>query len=219
MRHVVLCVVAVILFFLSLIQLAWAGNCGVGFFITPDTLVTAAHIVGPHKAVQIQTEQHGAVSGMVIGVHTTYDVAFIRVSGFRGTPLKLADDVLLGVPVVLYGYESARVFGPLHNSISWGSIAHLSGPFNDRSQFHMDMIVRPGQSGSPIITQDGLVRGMLVSKMSDEYTGVAWAVRCDVIRKLAEKLGIRLSGGQSACVDGDIKLSYLYTAVVQLYTI
>lgn len=141
-----------------------AGH-GSGFFVTQDGyLLTNAHVVGDAKRVAVILNNGLELQGDVIRKSKIRDIALVKVGirvpnplPIRSKPLESLDRVFaIGSPVD-EGFKSSVTAGV------------VSGFRNFRGQRHIqaDAAISGGNSGGPLVDENGNVVGISVSKIAD----------------------------------------------------
>jgi len=187
---------------------SWQGS---GFVVGPRLIVTAQHCVdGVENFVLTTHDGHKFRATRAIS-SKEYDVAFIWVDDLtciaeeRGT---LAHDVILhslllgsikdcvlGQSVYVIGSPYGKMnFNSLTKGIisgvnrNWDTVDPYTGDtYGWKIAFTVDSAGHPGNSGGPVFTNDGVVRGILVAGYSPVLIGV---IPCDLF--LGDLESIRL---------------------------
>lgn len=183
----------------------WQGS---GFVVSPRLIVTARHVVEGVDDFLITTHDGHKVHATRAISDKEHDVAFIWVDDLtcvaeeRGTtqhevmlhPLPLGNvvDCVLGQSVYVIGSPYGKVN---FNALSVGIISGVSrdwSPLGDdygwNVAFTVDSAGHPGNSGCPVFTTDGVVRGILVGGFSPVLISV---MPCDLfIRDLPMIVGM-----------------------------
>ena len=149
----------------------WQGS---GVAITKDIVVTARHVVDGTRYT-ITLNDGTEIEGVQAITHMDYDIGFIKVADPNLIPAKFGsiEDCVLGQPIFIIGSP----FGKRNfNSITLGIISGLERDWDGRSwsgepygwkiAFTSDSAAHPGNSGGPIFSMDGTVRGLLVGGYS-----------------------------------------------------
>jgi hypothetical protein len=141
---------------------------GSGFVTSSDgTIVTAAHVIeGATSAiVRFQNGDELDVEG-VTEVDWIKDFAIIRVAGFDLPTIDLgnADDLAVGQRVIVIG---APIDPTLAGTVSDGLVAAIRMNEGTR-HIQISAPTSPGNSGGPVMTEDGHVIGLVVSGIAAE---------------------------------------------------
>ena len=155
----------------------WQGS---GVAITEDIIVTARHVIdGTNYTITLsdgtQVRGNRAIS------HKDYDIGFIKVDdpywhSFKVelTPAKFGSikDCVLGQSVFIMGSPYGKIN---YNNVTLGIISGLNRdwdslsygePYGWKIAFTSDSAAHPGNSGGPVFSMDGIVRGLLVGGFS-----------------------------------------------------
>lgn len=148
-------------------------GCGViqegsGFVVGPGLVVTNAHVIAgiPHPMVEDATGSHPTT---VLYFDPSYDLAVMRVSGIDEPALTLdPDDVARGTQGAVLGYPGGGPF----TVVPAGVMADFEAEGRDiygqgltiRNVYEIQAVVRPGNSGGPLVQPDGEVIGVVFSR-------------------------------------------------------
>lgn len=153
------------------------GAIGTGILISPTLIATVEHVVDGAQTITLKRNGKIVGHGTVIGSDSARDVALVRssrpISGYR---FKLAARApLLGEDVAAIGFP----FG-LPLTVTRGSVSGLGRtiPINGINRTRLvqtDAAVNPGNSGGPLMTDSGVVVG-LVDLGTSQANGLAFAV-------------------------------------------
>jgi S1-C subfamily serine protease len=138
------------------------GN-GTGFFVSPNgDLVTAAHVTAECPIMRV-----GAQTLTLVAQDRASDVALLTTGGKSPGFFKLRGGrgPRVGEPVVVIGYPLQGVLGedPI---VTTGIVSSLAGLQNDRRQIQFSAPIQPGNSGGPVMGEDGAIVGVAVSTIS-----------------------------------------------------
>jgi S1-C subfamily serine protease len=179
---------------------------GSGFVVAPGLVVTNAHVVAgiSHPTVDDATGVHAT---QVVLFDPSFDLAVLRVQGLRERPLTLdPQDVGRGTPATVLGFPGGGPF----TAASAGVMAQFTAVGRDiygqgltsRDVYEIQAVVRPGNSGGPLVEPDGSVIGVVFSRSTTNgdigYALTSPGVRSRVVR--AESLSS--SVGTGGCVAG-----------------
>lgn len=153
------------------------GGVGTGILLGPRLIATVEHVVDGAQTITLKRKGKVVGRGTVVGADTARDVALIRsdrpIAGHLFTLAARAPR--LGEDVAAIGFPLGL---PL--TVTRGSVSGLGRtiPINGVNRTRMvqtDAAVNPGNSGGPLMTDSGLVIG-LVDLGTDQANGLAFAV-------------------------------------------
>jgi TPR repeat protein len=136
---------------------------GSGFFINADgQIITNAHVVDGCAAVKLSS----GVTLKQVAIDSDSDLALLN-AGRKATSfarLRGGKGARLGESVIAAGYPLAGMLGS-GTIVSSGNISALAGLGNDRRNIQISAPVQPGNSGGPLIGDDGAIVGVVSSKL------------------------------------------------------
>jgi S1-C subfamily serine protease len=158
-------------------------GCGVlqegsGFVAAPGLVVTNAHVVAglPQPMVQVGSS---VMSTKVVLFNPSYDIAVLRVTGLHVPVLQLyPGTVSRGAQAAVLGYPEGGPFtvdsaGVMSLFEAEGRNIYGQG-LTVRNVYEIDALVRPGNSGGPLVLPDGQVVGVVFSRSTvDANVGYA----------------------------------------------
>ncbi len=166
----------------AIVQVESTGGLGSGtIFDTVGYVLTAEHVVGADAAVTV-THANGEVEqALVVGRDEIRDLAVLKISGGPHlTALQLGnlEDVQEGDQVVTTGYT------PFNDAITStvGIVSEILE--NEEEQFtylQTDATFHSGQSGGPVLTEEGLVVGIVsrAPATTSPLVTLGWAIAMD----------------------------------------
>lgn len=162
----------------------WQGS---GVAIRPDLIVTAQHVVKDGEDFTITDNNGVSVQATRAISSKKYDVGFIKLDEPILTPAEFGsvENCRLGQQVYVIGSPFGKVN---FNSVTLGIISGLdrdwemTDPYTGERYgwevaFTTDSAGHPGNSGCPVFTMDGKVRGVLACGFSPVLIGV---MPCDL---------------------------------------
>lgn len=180
----------------SLVQIGSDDGSGSGFIIHADGgVITNAHVVGNNAFVTVWTYDGRELRGQVVGLDEYLDLAYIKlVSRQKFKAVKLGDDSVAGQDVVAIGF-------PLGNVVPSVTKGIVSMVFTDAGMewIQMDAPVNPGNSGGPLLDDNGHVIGIVTARddwdpvSGRRIEGVGFALSVTELRK---RLSFLAAGGQ-----------------------
>ena len=139
-------------------------SSGTGFVVDPSgIIVTNLHVIegATRAAIKLHTgEQYTQIK--VASFDEGRDLAVLRIPGFDLPPLSFgnSDDVKAGATV----YAIGNPFG-LEESVTKGIVSSVRVGDNGTKIIQTDSAVSPGNSGGPLIDEDGKVVGVVTFKI------------------------------------------------------
>lgn len=164
------------------------GIEGSGWVAAPGIVVTNAHVVAGETDTQVEPGGTGAPIGATpIDFDPHDDIAILRVPGLSLRPLSLAADPKSGAAAAILGYPEDGPFNVQPGRIGptvdvETDNAYGQGPVL-RSVEQLLGLVRPGNSGGPLIDDQGQVVGTVFAAITDSATGGGFAVPNALVRK------------------------------------
>ena len=140
---------------------------GSGFVISPDHVLTNAHVVAGVTAGQTVTTESGTIlQATVVYYDPQVDVAILYVRNLDLTPLRFAGPANPGDSAVVAGYPlDARTLQAAPARI--GGVQNAQGPniydtsTVTRQIYEIRALVQSGNSGGPLLSPDGTVDGVV----------------------------------------------------------
>jgi S1-C subfamily serine protease len=173
---------------------------GTGWQIGKYHLITANHVIENVDFIFVSVKGDDIREATVIASDSSNDLALIKVK----TPLTTVPLVLatkqskLGSKVAVIGYPLPDILGSKLQATS-GEISGLTGLGNDIRFYQISAAVQSGNSGGPLLNQQGEVIGVISSKLNDANMlkergelpqNVNFAVKSNYIHALIESAGI-----------------------------
>lgn len=192
---------------LALVALSIFGNgakaeqisfsSGTGFYVSSQHIITNEHVVQGCKYIKVR----GAVKpsfAELIDVNKEADLALLRTQGRPSqiAALRGSGDVKKDEKITILGY-------PLDHGITGkylvrkATVTDTQDPFGKKAHFLFSDSVEKGNSGGPIVDQNGTVVGVVVGKMSyyTEQTSAGGALSRSPLKTAS--VGISLSALKS----------------------
>jgi len=138
------------------------GIEGSGWVAAPDILVTNAHVVAGESDTRVETD--GNAPGMpaeVLDFDPHDDIAVLRVPGLRLRPLSLASSAPAGASGAILGYPEDGPFDAQPGRVGQTLKVQTENAYGQgpvlRAVTQLRGLVRPGNSGGPVIGSAGQV--------------------------------------------------------------
>jgi len=181
-----------------------AVKFGTGFFVSSDGyILTNEHVV--RNASKFQIILRGKkYSAKIIKSDRANDIALIKIDGSKLPFLTLGDtgNAKLGSNVFTVGFPNIDLQGK-SPKLTKGAVNSLKGIRDDSRYFQVSIPIQPGNSGGPLVSENGKVIGIVTSKLSDLFalkkTGslpqnVNYAIKIEYAKILLKGLPLVESG-------------------------
>jgi TPR repeat protein len=141
------------------------SGAGSGFVISKNGYVaTNNHVIDSCNKILVE-----GLEAIVVSKDKYNDLAILSVNKYYDSVAPLSyKSVELGDDIKVFGYPLSFMFSGDFVSLTKGSISSLSGFDNNQSEFRHTASIQPGNSGGPIVGEDGKVVGLVVSVLSQE---------------------------------------------------
>ncbi len=173
---------------------------GTAFLVSPDLVVTAAHVVAGARTITV----NGAATTLV-AFDANNDVAVLKVAHSTATPIVLwSSTPPTGSPAGVVGYPNNGPRTETRAAIAGVLVAQGRDIYNNalvtRHLLVADTNVFPGNSGSPLLV-GGRAAGLIFSK-SVAQANVAYAVPAGVLRRdISRAAATTTSVSSGACLS------------------
>jgi len=179
-------------------QAARSGS-GTGFFIDLEGhVMTNNHVIAGCQTITVEGR-----TAKLTSQSESFDLAILKVDGGRAEHafLNFSDEpARLNTDITVAGFPLYPMLGGLN--VTRGSVSAMEGWLGDTVTMQITAPVQPGNSGGPIVDQDGDVVGIVVSKldaglmqevMGDIPQNVNFGIRGPIGQMFAEMNGIEIS--------------------------
>lgn len=148
------------------------NQTGSGFVISPDRIVTNAHVVAGVDQPTVEAPNGQTVEGRVVYVDPLDDLAIVATDGLQVAPLTLSPDLAVGADAIVEGYPYGGPFTTGAAQVLAVSTENLPDIYgttrDDRRIYTIAALVQPGNSGGPLLTTDGRVAGIVFAKNANQ---------------------------------------------------
>lgn len=165
---------------------------GSGWVAAPDEVVTNAHVIAGESDTTVQVEgQEPSLVAVPIAFDPRDDIAVLRVAGLEEPALRLASEPAEGTSGAILGYPENGPF-----DVRPGRIGHTQQVISQNAYGEGPVVrlltplrglVRPGNSGGPVVAGDGRVLATVFASTTGGGTpggyGVANATVAKVLRQ------------------------------------
>jgi serine protease Do len=144
---------------------------GSGFFVSPASILTNAHVLCDSGAVKVKTFDGKEGKATLVRKDDRLDLALLKVDGVSAAPLPLGDagGLQVGDRVAVVGSPMGMDF-----SVSQGTVSSMDRRYLGLAYLQTDTATNPGNSGGPMLDEEGRVVGVVsLKRMDAEGIGLA----------------------------------------------
>ena len=138
-------------------------------------MLTSAHVVEPCESIRVRLDSSHAIEAKILNSNNIVDLSLLKIDSLsvrnikawneQVAPFRRGKSPRLGDSVVVYGYPLSGALSAEGN-LTTGNISALSGPGDDIRLYQISAPVQPGNSGGPLLDENGRVVGIVVSKLN-----------------------------------------------------
>jgi S1-C subfamily serine protease len=147
------------------------GIEGSGWVAGPDLVVTNAHVVAGEHDVEIQVNADTTLSARAVVFDAHNDVAVLTVPGLNEPVLSLAGDPAVGTSAAILGYPEDGSFDRQPARLGDTRLTSTQNAYGDgpvqRQVTALRGIVRPGNSGGPMVDAAGEVVATVFAEVTN----------------------------------------------------
>ena len=148
-------------------------SSGSGFFVTPNHIITNNHVTEGCDEIEVKNKDYKS-SAKLLDTDSTTDLSILVTGKPNNSFLYLRNrkPVVTGEQSLALGYPFSSTLGS-ELKVTSGNIAALTGFKNNIAELQLTSPVQPGNSGGPLLDDNGNVIGVIVSRLetSSEITG------------------------------------------------
>jgi TPR repeat protein len=128
-------------------------------------VLTAAHVVLGSSKIVVITAQ-GSRNAKILRVDEANDLAVLKLDSgtYQALPVAPSRRIRLGQSVATIGFPNLGIQG-FSPKVTRGEISSLNGVGDDPTSWQISVPVQPGNSGGPLIDENGNLVGIVVSKL------------------------------------------------------
>lgn len=190
-----------------------AKSSGTGFFVSTDGyLITNHHVIADATRINVYASNGNIYRAKLVSSDPSNDVALLKVDA-QVTPLRITptNAIQKGAEVFTLGYPLPDIEGQ-EVKATFGRVNALSGIQGDIRYLQVDLPIQPGNSGGPLLADDGSVIGIASATLNQEYViktagtvaqNVNYAVKSEYFMPLLKYAKVNLA--QEKAVPGAIK--------------
>ena len=179
-----------------------AGSAS-GLFVTRQIVVTNNHVVSGCSTISGTTFDRQSGHGTLLAADQQNDLALIRFGHEIRAPsvatFRAGRSIRAGKRITIAGFPLAGLLAS-GVTVTTGVVSNLAGPNNDVRLLQISAPVQPGNSGGPVLDQNGVVVGMVVAKLDalmvaraigDIPQNVNFAIKGSVVKAFLDAHNVR----------------------------
>ncbi|MFT4147660.1 MAG: MarP family serine protease [Micrococcaceae bacterium] len=180
------------------------NKSGSGFVISPQLVMTNAHVVAGDTATQIETDDGKQYEATVIAFNSDKDIAILKVPELQAPAIAMGQEAKRGDNVIFAGYPGAGSY------LSKAARVEKVGPTiikdiyqqksNVLSVYTLAADVRKGNSGGPLLSQDGKVIGMVFAQGIEQNGKSGYALNIQELQDVLQQTKSQNAVPTGACL-------------------
>jgi S1-C subfamily serine protease len=183
------------------------SSSGTGFFVSTDgVVITNAHVVEDCLAIRATTSQGATVPAKVLARDVRNDLAVLNTGLLADKVAAFRTNVRPGEAVEAFGYPLTDVLSKSGN-FTLGNVSALVGIGEDSRYLQISVPVQPGNSGGPLLDQNGNLVGVVSAKLNalklmlatngDIPQNVNFAIKSSIVTNFLETNGASYTQGST----------------------
>ena len=180
----------------AVVSIETSTGRGSGFFVTPELIITNAHVVESHGFVTVKLSDGTTMPARVVRTSPVVDIAIVMPHtsqpGQSVVPMGSVGAARPGQEVIAIG----SALGVLQNTVTRGIVSAVRNA-SGVMLIQTDAAINPGNSGGPLIDRSGRVIGITTLKVAANSESLGFAVAIDHAKGLLEGRPAELIGAPS----------------------
>ena len=166
-----------------------SGNSlGSGFAVGENCIITNAHVLDNPNDIALTTYAGEKHTAYLVGYDQDKDIAVLGVKDAKFTPLTIADYKTLNTGDDVYAIGAPK---SMAYTLTKGVISAKEREIGKYKYIQTDAAINEGNSGGPLLNDEGNVIGVNTLKMSDSE-GIGLAIPMTVVSDFLKSLNIEL---------------------------
>ena len=165
---------------------------GSGIILTENGyIITNSHVISGCDSINVTLDGGESYSAFVVGDDSYSDIAVLKIAATGLTPAELGDSDLVevGQPAVAIGNPTGQLQGTTTFGIISGVNRNVMVNNTVMNLIQTDCAINSGNSGGPLLNQQGQVIGINSAKVSiSGYEGLGFSIPINTARPIAEQL-------------------------------
>jgi S1-C subfamily serine protease len=165
------------------------NQTGSGFVIAPDRVMTNAHVVASVNEPVVEIPDGRVLPGRVVHFDPVHDIAVLAVEGLDVRPLPVGEELADGTLAAFQGYPAGGPFQSQPATVQGLSTVLVQNIYGadpeELEVYTLAADVEQGNSGGPLLDQDGRIAGLVFAKATDDVP-VGYALSLEEIRPVID---------------------------------
>jgi S1-C subfamily serine protease len=165
------------------------NQTGSGFVIAPDRVMTNAHVVASVNEPVVEIPDGRVLPGRVVHFDPVHDIAVLAVEGLDVRPLPVGEQLADGTLAAFQGYPAGGPFQSQPATVQGLSTVLVQNIYGadpeELEVYTLAADVEQGNSGGPLLDQDGRIAGLVFAKATDDVP-VGYALSLEEIRPVID---------------------------------
>jgi S1-C subfamily serine protease len=181
------------------------ASSGTGFFVTADgAVLTNAHVIEDCSAIHVTSDQRATAVAKVVARDARNDLALLQTGLAARKTAAFRTSIRLGEAIEAFGYPLIEVLSKSGN-FTLGNVSALVGLGEDSRYLQISAPVQPGNSGGPLLDQNGNLVGVVSAKLNalklmvatngDIAQNVNFAIKSSIAVSFLEANGVGYATG------------------------
>lgn len=184
-----------------------SGNAlGSGFTIGKNCIITNAHVIVDSSDVKVMTYDNKKYDATVVAMNEDMDIAVLVVSDveFPYLPVEDYNNIKIGSDVYAIGAPNGMTY-----TLTKGTLSAKDRQIGDYTYLQLDAALNEGNSGGPLLTDDGRVIGVnSMKRMDSEGIGLAIPMNTVVEYLISVDIEVDEQGNVVGILSDDKKESF-----------
>lgn len=164
------------------------SSLGSGFAVGKNCIVTNAHVLSSTHNIYVRSYSGEEYQATILGIDESNDIAVLGIVDANFSYLPIADISTMNIGDTIYAIGAPK---NMAYTLTKGIISTKDRTIGRNTYIQIDAAINEGNSGGPLLNDNGQVLGMNTLKISDSE-GIGLAIPSAVICNYLKELGIEL---------------------------
>ena len=175
------------------------SSLGSGFAIGENCIITNAHVIDNKRNITVETYGGKQYKAIVLGINNYEDIAVLVVNGVKFPYLKVADSSKMKIGDDIYAIGAPK---GMTYTLTKGSVSAKEREISNQTYIQIDAAINEGNSGGPLLNDNGQVLGVNTLKMTDSE-GLGLAIPITRVCAYLKSIGVQLNADGNVVQDVD----------------